>query len=101
MEFTTTDKGQIRSEMACLLYDPENGAILHVHRVVTFKGAEEWPVTAIEERTRQLATNFGLEAERLKSLIVDGKKLKPEKDYRVDPKKQRLVSSKREVFPAT
>ncbi len=100
MEFTTTDKGLIRSEMACLLYDPDNSAILHVHRVVTLKGAEEWPAAAIEERARKLATDFGLEAGRLKSPIVDGKKLKPEKDYRVDPKKPRLVSFKRDGLMA-
>lgn len=100
MEFTNTDKGQIRSEIACLLYDPDNGSILHVHRVVTIKGAEEWPAAAIEERARKLAKGFGLEAERLKSLIVDGKKLASDKDYRVDPKKQRLVASKREGLTA-
>lgn len=99
MEFTTTDKVLIRSEMACLLYDPDNGAILHVHRVVTLKGAEEWPAAAIEERARQLAKDFGLDAGRLQALIVDGRKLAADKDYRVDPKKQRLIAAKRDGMP--
>jgi hypothetical protein len=95
MTFATTDKAQIRSDLACLLYHPDDGAIHYAHRVVTLKGAEEPLAAAIEERARQLAGEFGLKTEHLKALLVNGKKLEPDKDYRVDPKKQRLVATKR------
>src|SRR5262249_55516551 len=39
VNFITTGKAQVRSVKCCVLFDPKDGAILHMHRVVTMEGA--------------------------------------------------------------
>ena len=60
MKFTSTGKASVRSDAVCILFDPIDGAIRYVHRVVTLDGAEETPTPAIEKRALQLAEESGL-----------------------------------------
>ena len=91
MKFTSTGKTQIRSEKCCVLFDPSDGTIHHVHRVVTMEGAEETPKHAIEKRAHHLAREFGLEIAKLQALHVDGSKIEPNTMYAVDTGKRCLV----------
>jgi hypothetical protein len=100
MEFRSTEKLKLKSEVVCLLYEPQDGSIVHTHRVLTLAGAEETPSAAVETRARELATSFGLAASKLGALVVDGRKLDPCKDYRVDPTRKRLVAIRRKPDPS-
>ena len=94
MSFNTTSKQQIRSVKCCVLFDPSNGGIRHVHRVVTMEGIEEPSADQVEKRTLHLANERGIDTARLQSLHVDIASIKPGMRYTVDPVKRCLVSIK-------
>jgi hypothetical protein len=99
MNFTSTAKTQVRSEKVCVLFDPSDGTIHHVHRVVTMEGTEETPERDIEKRAHHLAREFGLDAAKLHALHVDGSKIEPNTMYTVDAVKRRLVAVKKGKMP--
>ena len=70
-----------------------NGAIAHVHRVVTMAGAKETPRDEIEARTLRLAKELGLKTGKLEILHVDADHLRPGMRYAVDPKTRKLVGT--------
>ena len=43
MGFQTTGGHKIQSDRCCILFHPKSGMIQHVHRVITYVGAEETP----------------------------------------------------------
>lgn len=101
MNFTSTGKTQVRSEKVCVLFDPSDGTIHHVHRVVTMEGAEETPEHDIEKRAHHLAREFGLEAAKLQALHVDGSKIEANTMYKVDTLKRRLIAVNKGKMPGT
>jgi hypothetical protein len=94
MNFTATGRSQVRSVKCCVLFDPKNGAILHMHRVVTMEGAAETPDKLVEERTRQLAEGLGLDVASLELLHVDAKVIQPGVKYTVDRGKRSLIAAR-------
>lgn len=97
MEFLSTGRTQVRSVKCCVLFDPSDGAIHHVHRVVTIEGADDTPEQLIEQRTLQLAKELGLEVARLQLLHVDPHSIEPNKQYAVDPSRRCLVAVERPI----
>jgi hypothetical protein len=98
MNFMGTGKSQVRSVKCCVLFDPKDGSILHTHRVVTMDGAAETPDQLVEERTRQLAKELGLDAASLELLHIDPKLIEPGVIYNVDRRKRSLIAGKRETI---
>lgn len=92
MTFQTTGRTRVRSIKCCVLFDPADGTIRHTHRIVTMEGADETPEPMIEERTRLLAREFGIEVDRLQLLHVDSQGIESNKHYKVDPRNRRLVA---------
>lgn len=78
----------------CVLYNPDDGAILHTHRVVDMFGTPETEDRVVEDRTRQLARGLGLDVARLELLHVDPKDIQESVTYRVDKNTRRLVATK-------
>ena len=97
MSFLSTGRTQIRSVKCCVLFDPSDGVIHHVHRVVTMEGADETPEQLIEERTFQLAKELGVEVAQLQLLHVDEHSIEPNKQYVVDLSKRCLVVAERPI----
>ena len=91
MKFTSTGKASVLSDAVCILFDPTDGAIRYVHRVLTLDGAEETPTPAIEKRALQLAEESGLDIEKFQALHVDGSKIEPLTSYAVDTVKRCLI----------
>jgi hypothetical protein len=92
MRFISTGETSIRSVKCCVLFDPADGAIHHVHHVVTIDGADEISDSALEKRTRGLAQELGIEVGRLELLHVDAANLKPGTRYGVETGKKRMVA---------
>jgi len=101
MKFTSTGKSQVHSEKCCVLFDPADGTIRHLHRVVTMEGAEETPENVIEKRTHHLAKEFGLDVAKLHALHVDARSIEPNMNYVVDTAKRCLVATGKEEMPRT
>jgi hypothetical protein len=95
MQFLSTGRTKVRSVKCCILFDPADGAIRHVHRVVTMEGADEIAEHLIEKRTLQLAKELGVDVSGLDLLHVDACSIEPHFQYAVDPKKRCLVATKR------
>jgi len=95
MNVMSTGVPRVLSEKCCVLFDPKDGAILHVHRVVTMEGAAETPDSLLEARARHLAKGFGLDVASLEFLPVDPTHIQPGVKYTVDRGKRCLIDGKR------
>jgi len=91
MHFETTGKGKVQSVQCCLLFDAKDGAIRHMHHVVTLDGAEETPEADVEKRAFRLAADLGLEVNGLRPLHLDPEVVKPGTKYKVDPESRKLL----------
>ena len=94
MNFHTTGSAKVKSISACLLFDPTDGTIQHLHRVVTIEGAPDTTKADLEAQTLKLAKDMGLDTARLHVLHVDEKALDEPAHYTVDPKARTLVKQK-------
>lgn len=90
MMFQSTGGIQERSVKCCVLFDPSDGSIHHVHSVVTMDGADETPEDTIEERTLQLAKELGVDVGQMHLIHVDPHSIEPNKQYAVDLSKHCL-----------
>jgi hypothetical protein len=88
MAFRTTSAHQIHSDRCCVLFHPKTGAIQHVHRVITYVGAEETPPDEMERAARGMRREPGGE---MHSLIIESREFSERGRYKVDPKARRLV----------
>ncbi|HEV8283648.1 MAG TPA: hypothetical protein VGQ09_05020 [Chitinophagaceae bacterium] len=76
---------------ACVIYDANNGKILHIHSVATFGGITPRDQHEVEREALSLAKESGRELGNVKALHVNHMELKPHVRYKVDLKKQSLV----------
>lgn len=91
MPFNSTGRARVRSDKACVLYDPKDGEICYIHRVVTMEGVDETPEKEIEKRALQLAKEVEIDVKATKLLHVDASAIESNLQYSVDPKKRCLV----------
>jgi len=75
----------------CVLYDPADGRILHMHRVTTLPGGRKMDTKEVEARTFELAKRCGVDVSRAHALHVDPRDVKPSVPHRVDVRTRRLV----------
>lgn len=83
---------EIESERAYVVYDPHSGAIVHVHRITTFRGGQGLSQQHEEARALAMARQFGHAVERLRVLPVESHDLDQHLRQRVDLGTLRLVS---------
>ncbi|WP_020062906.1 hypothetical protein [Bacillus sp. 123MFChir2] len=89
--FLSTDKNsRVISEKCCVVFDPSDGAIHHIHSVVNMEGAEE-PEHTIKQRTLELAKEFGVAVEQMQILHVEPSSFEHNKLYAVDVSKRCLM----------
>jgi hypothetical protein len=93
MQFQTTRSQVVSSTRCCVVFDPADGKIAHVHRVVTMEGAKETSEKEAEARTRHLARSLGLSVDKLEIIHVDAKTLAPGHRFSVDVKSRKLVGT--------
>jgi hypothetical protein len=79
----------------CVLYDPSNGRVVHIHRVATFAGAKQSGKQEIEARCLTVARQLGHATAHLKTLHVPRGEFKPSTPYRVDVQALKLVAQPR------
>jgi hypothetical protein len=87
------------SSSLCVLYDPVDGRIIHIHQTVVLAGAKAPGKTAVERKARALLQSRGVDASKAKALHVDRPKLRPDTHYEVDPRKGRLVAVRKIDLP--
>jgi hypothetical protein len=54
----------------CVLFDPKDGRVVHIHGVTTLDNRKSLSKAEVEKRTRENATYFGHSASGLKTLHV-------------------------------
>ena len=96
MKFFTTGDTQVHAVKCCVLFDPSDGAICHVHHDVTLEGAQETPDRLLEETTLKWAKQHGVDPAKVELLHVDAAAMKPGMKYVVDLKTRRLVPKRPE-----
>ena len=90
MGLGTTGNVGVSSARCCVLFDPADGNIHHIHRVVTMRGAKETSEREMEARILHLAKERGLDTNRLQLLHVDPEAIAHGTGYAVDPKTRKL-----------
>jgi hypothetical protein len=96
MKHTTSTEGvEHESSRACVVFDSQTGAILHVHRVVTWSGAKSPTEQEIETVALALAANDRRQRSRMRVLHVKPDSLLPRRNYKVDLEKLTLISEPR------
>jgi len=79
----------------CVLYDPQNGQVIHIHEVVIPPGGRKVDDNGVETRTFQQAANLGKDTSKLKALHVLPKDIERGSPYKVDLKSIKLVKIQR------
>lgn len=74
-----------------VLYDPQDGRIVHMHHVIAFEGARRRDHDELQSSARESAKRFGCQMDGLKVLHVPNFHPAAGKVCRVDPKKRKLV----------
>ena len=83
---------EVAQESVLVAHDPQTGAIVHMHYVVTMKGGTHPDHQTIErEALAQLAQAQPGMARHVTLLHVDPKSIKPRTRYQVDVQKRLLV----------
>ena len=93
MQFQTTGSRKVNSIRCCVVFNPADGKIEHIHRVVTMDGARGSSEKEAEARTRYLAKSLGLNVDKLEIIHVDSQALVPGLQFSVDLKSRKLVGT--------
>lgn len=91
MSFRSTADVTVSATRCCVLFDPTDGCIRHMHKVVTMPGGRETSEKEMEQRIVHLAKGMGLETDNLHLLHVDPERLAAGSVYAVDPRTRTLI----------
>jgi hypothetical protein len=80
-----------KSSKVCVLFDPKNGRVIHVHGVTTIRKDRGCTKSELEERTVSNAKAFGHSVAGLKTLHVPISAIRQRGTLKVDAKGERLV----------
>lgn len=80
---------EVESERVFLVHDAKTGKIVHVHRVVTHRGAQSPSDDVAQKRALELAEHFGHPVKKLNVVRVDG--YKSGGTQKVDVKSGKLI----------
>lgn len=84
----------VKSVKVCVAYDPENGRVHRIHRVITLDGGKEPSDREIEAHVLGSLAKHGLKAEDLRVLHVAHDAVKPRTLYTVDTSSKSLLVKK-------
>jgi hypothetical protein len=87
----TTHSSPGRSVQRVIVFNRSDGAIQHIHDVVTVEGAASVTDEQVEERALALVAERGIETSGLGVIHVQPDEMKPGTRYRVDVQSQQLV----------
>lgn len=82
-----------RASKVCVLFDPKDGRIVHVHGMTTLDGAREVNEAELERRAVGLARAFGHEVAALKALHVPISAIRQPGTLKVNAEGSGLVQS--------
>jgi hypothetical protein len=82
------------SEKTCVLYDLQDGRIVHTHRVVALSHGREMTEEELEERARACARQMGHNIDGLSALHLSTMDHDNSSAYRVDVANKQLVKKK-------
>jgi hypothetical protein len=85
------------SEKICVLYDQQDGRIVHTHRVVVMPGGQEMTDDEIEARAKECAKQVGHVIDDLGALRLAAMDHDNAAAYRVDIANKKLVKRRREL----
>jgi hypothetical protein len=91
MSFQAGGNAKVQSIRGCVLFDPKDGSIRHINRVITLEGAVATSEKDMETRTLRLAASLGLESASLQLLHVNHEAFVAGHQYKVDTKTRSLV----------
>lgn len=74
---------EISSVRTCVLYDPQDGTIVHIHKEIAVIGAPEATETEIEEKIRKFAARDGRDTKNLKTAFVNDSRSN-QRHYKID-----------------
>ena len=94
MDIQSSSEG-IESWDLVVVYDPEDGRVVHSHHTVTWRGGEH-PAKEEQERaaTEHAEAEAGIDPERIAFLHLDPREVDPEALLRVDPKTRTLIAER-------
>ena len=76
-----------------VVYDKKTGAVVHVHRAVSFPGAKGRDDAGLDSRALELAGHMTKrKAAEIAVLRVENDQLQPDRHYKVDMKRASLVA---------
>jgi hypothetical protein len=78
----------------CVVFDPSNGKIRHIHKEVTLEGANAPSEALIEAKVREFVARNGRNLQELKFAFVEDTRAQ-DKHYHVDPKSLKFVEVQR------
>ena len=90
---------RVTTASVCVLYDPVDGRIIHMHQVVVLAGAKAPATGAVERKARALLQSRSIDASKMTALHVAAPVLRPDTHYEVDPKRERLVAVRKIDLP--
>ena len=94
MSFQAGGNAKVQSIRGCVLFDPKDGSIRHINRVITLEGAVATSEKDMETRTLRLAASLGLESASLQLLHVNHEAFIPGRHYKVHTKTRSLTEIK-------
>lgn len=92
MKRQKVEMADVTSDTTCIVYDAKTGSIRHVHQVLTLKGGAKPKPSEIEKRALGFTAEQGIKASQVATLVVSSDQLPPGATYRIDTKKQIIVS---------
>lgn len=81
----------------CVLYDPQDGRVVHTHQVVTLPGGRDCTDSELEAHAIECAKQAGHEVGGLATLRVTEEECDGTSQYRVDLAEKKLRKAERRV----
>lgn len=88
---TTEALGLIEQSSVVVIYDSENGNIMHIHECVSLRGGKHPDRSVLEREALERAARAGRDTTRASILHVDPDSLRTHAHYKVDAKKHVLM----------
>jgi hypothetical protein len=89
--FTQGAMLEVESTRTCVLYDKNDGRIVHQHEVVNFRGAKRAEDTEVEAVASRMAAQLGHDVSNVKALHFSSDEYSTEKCYKIDTESLRLI----------
>lgn len=93
MSSSTSSREKLDLIHTIVLYDKNNGKIMHMHQEVFFANSKTMSQQQIEVKVLDLANSTGCDTSKLAILHLQNAEINPSLHYNVDIKTKKLVES--------